>query len=217
VLCATGVLILGGALAIFALEYENPLTMGDRTLFEKLQISFFQSVTTRTAGFATVPQENLTAPSALVCLFLMFIGGSSAGTAGGIKTTTLVVLLATAYATVRNKEEVSVFGRNLTEAVARKAVAVMGMSFLISFVSSVLLSIVADAPTLDVLYETISATATVGLTRNLTPFLNSWGKMIVICTMYFGRIGPVSLAIAFRSREKTTNIIKNPTEEICVG
>ena len=217
VLSATAVLIFGGAIVIFICEYNNPLTLKNYSLFDKIQISFFQSITTRTAGFATIPQENLTNASAIICLFLMFIGGSPVGTAGGIKTATLVVLLATAFSTIRNKNEVSLFNRSLSRQITRKAVAVISMSFFIMFLSTILLASVINAPALDIVYETVSATATVGLSRNLTAFLNSWGKIIIIATMYFGRIGPISLAIAFQSNKESTNNIKNPTEEISVG
>ncbi len=217
VLSATAALILGGGVAILALEYNNPLTLQNYSLIEKLQISFFQSITTRTAGFATLPQENLTDGSALVCMLLMFIGGSPAGTAGGIKTITVVVLIATAVAAIRNENEISLFNRNLSRQVTRKAVGVMGMSFAIVFVSAVLLSAVTDASMIDVLYETVSATATVGLSRGITASLNVWGKLVVIATMYFGRVGPISLAVVFQSKKKNLNNIKNPTEEIVVG
>ena len=202
---------------MLAFEFNNPLTIGNYSFFDKMQVALFQSVTTRTAGFATVAQENLTNPSAILCLLLMFIGGSPAGTAGGIKTVTIVVLIATAYTTIKNKNEVSLFNRDLTRQTVHKAVAVSGMSFCIMFVSTILLSLVTDAAALDILYETISATATVGLTRNLTGILNAWGKIIIIFTMYLGRVGPISLAFMFKSRKETVNIVKNPTEEISVG
>ena len=217
VLSVTVILIFGGAFLIFIFEYSNPLTIGNMSLWEKIQASFFQSITTRTAGFATVPQENLTDTSAIISLMLMFIGGSPVGTAGGIKTVTIAVLIFTAYALITNKNEVNVFNRSLSKQVTRKAVAVTVMSFSIMFISTILLSAVTDASMLDVLYETVSATATVGLTRNLTPFLNLWGKLIIICTMYLGRIGPISLAIAFSYSKESLNSIKNPTEEISVG
>ncbi len=217
VLSATMILIFGGALAIFAFEYSNPLTMANYSLFEKIQASFFQSITTRTAGFATIPQENLTNASAIVCLLLMFIGGSPVGTAGGVKTITIVVLFATAYSVIKNKKEVSLFNRNISRQAVKKSVAVTFMSFLIVFVSTVLLACVTNAPALDIIYETISATATVGLTRNLTSSLGVIGKLIIIITMYLGRIGPISLAVSFNSNREKPNVIKNPTEEISVG
>lgn len=213
----TVLLILGGGLLIFIFEYNNPLTIGNCSLFDKIQISLFQSVTTRTAGFASVPQENLTNPSAIICLLLMFIGGSPVGTAGGIKTVTIAVLIASAISTIKNRNEVTLFGRSIQKQAINKAIAVISMSFVIMFISTVLLSAVSDAPALDIFYETVSATATVGLTRSLTSQLNFWGKIIIICTMYLGRIGPISLAIAFNLRKESKNIIKNPSEEISVG
>ena len=217
VLSATAILIFGGALLIFIFEFSNVKTIGNMSLFDKIQVSLFQSVTTRTAGFASVPQENLTNSTSILSLLLMFIGGSPVGTAGGVKTVTMAVLVFTAYALITNKKEVSVFNRSLSKQVARKAVAVTVMSFTIMFISTLLLSYTTNASALDILYETVSATATVGLTRNLTPFLNLWGKLIIICTMYLGRIGPISLAIAFSYSKEAYNNIKNPTEEISVG
>ena len=217
VLSSSVVLILVGGALIFAFEFSNPLTIGNMSLFDKLQVSLFQSVTTRTAGFASVPQENLTNGSAFVSLLLMFIGGSPVGTAGGIKTVTFVVLAVTAYTVIKGRNEVTLFNRSIPLQATRKAVAVMMTSFAIMVISTVSLAAVTDASALDIIYETVSATATVGLTRNLTPFLNSVGKMIVICTMYLGRIGPISLAIAFTYHKEIVNNIKNPTEEISVG
>lgn len=214
---ATLILILAGALLIFAFEYHNPQTMDGYTLPQKIGASVFQSVTTRTAGFATIPQENLTNASSVVCLLLMFIGGSPVGTAGGIKTVTFAVLIASAIASVRNREDTEVFGRRLTKQAVSKAVAVTCMSFIILFVSTVLLSAVTDAPALDIIYETVSATATVGLTRNLTASLDDIGKLILIVTMYLGRVGPISLAVAFKRNKDNQNIVRNPIEEISVG
>ena len=214
---ATLVLIFVGAGLIFAFEYNNPLTMKDCTVWEKIELSFFQSVTTRTAGFATLPQENLTNASSIICLLLMFIGGSPVGTAGGIKTVTIAILFASAFASIRNKQDTEMFGRRIKKEAISKAVAVTSMSFIIMFVSTVLLSAVTDAGALDVMYETASATATVGLTRNLTSSLNTLGKLIITFTMYLGRVGPISLAIAFKGKKEVQNIVKNPTEEISVG
>ena len=130
---------------------------------------------------------------------------------------TLAVLMVSALATIQEKQEVSLFHRNISKQAVKKAVAVTMMSFGIMFVSTILLSAVTNADALDVLYETVSATATVGLTRNLTPSLNMAGKVIIIATMYLGRVGPISLALALNSKKKNPNIIKNPTEEISVG
>lgn len=214
---ATLILIVGGAALIFAFEYSNPETIGNMSLFEKIQASVFQSVTTRTAGFFTIPQDKLTSGTAFVSMFLMFIGGSPVGTAGGVKTVTLVVLACTAFSVITNKEEVSLFDRSLSKQVTRKAVAVTTMSFSIMLISTLLISFTTNAEALDIIYETVSATATVGLTRNLTPYLSTLGKLIITATMYLGRIGPISLAVAFSYKKESENNIKNPTEEISVG
>ncbi len=214
---ATLILIFVGAALIFAFEYNNPQTISSYTLPQKIQASLFQSVTTRTAGFATLPQENLTNASSIICILLMFIGGSPVGTAGGIKTVTFIILIASAFSSIRNKEDTELFGRRLTKQAVSKAVAVACMSFIIMFVATVLLSAVTSAPALDIVYETVSATATVGLTRNLTASLDGIGKLIIILTMYLGRVGPISLAIAFNLKKENQNIVRNPVEEVSVG
>lgn len=216
-LSVTGILILAGTAAIFVFEYNNPLTIGDFSLPGKLQASLFQSVTTRTAGFATIPQEDLTNASAIVSLLLMFIGGSPVGTAGGIKTVTIAVLITSAFATMKTHFEAELFHRTIPKHAVSKAVAVVSMAFIILFTATLLLSAVTDADALDVVYETVSAAATVGLTRNLTSSLNLWGRIIIIITMYLGRVGPISLMIALNTKKETKNIIKNPTEDISVG
>lgn len=213
----TLILIISGAILFFAFEYSNPLTMKNLTLVEKIQASLFQSITTRTAGFATVPQENLTTSSAILSLLLMFIGGSPVGTAGGIKTVTIATLVLAAISAIKNKNHVSVFGRRINKTAISKSIAVFATSFAIMFISTLLLSCVTNADTIDILYETVSATATVGLTRALTPSLNIAGKLIIAATMYLGRVGPISLAIAFLTKKDNPNIINDPTEDISVG
>lgn len=216
-LVTTLVLIFGGAISVFLFEYDNPQTMKDFTIFQKIQASFFQSVTTRTAGFATIPQESFSNGSAAVSLLLMFIGGSPVGTAGGIKTVTIAVVVAATVAAIKNKNDVTMFNRALSKEAVSKAVAVVCTSFFIMFISTILLTAVVEADFLDILYETASATATVGLTRNLTSSLNTAGKLIIIATMYFGRVGPISLAFALNLKKQNPNIIKNPVEDISVG
>lgn len=216
-LSATAVFIVSGGILFFVFEYSNPLTMADFSVGEKLMASFFQSVTTRTAGFATLPQENFTNASAIISLLLMFVGGSPAGTAGGIKTVTIAVVFASALATIRHRKDVTLFERTVTKEAVSKAASVMCMSFVIMFISTVMLAAVTEADMLSVVYETVSATATVGLTRNLTGSLNMWGKIIIIATMYLGRVGPISLAVAFSTQNEKQNIIKYPKEDISVG
>ncbi|MBO5101997.1 MAG: potassium transporter KtrB [Clostridia bacterium] len=213
----TAALILVGAILIFSFEYANPLTIGEMSLFDKIQVSFFQSVTARTAGFATVPQENLTNASAAVSIILMLIGGSPVGTAGGMKTVTVAVLLCSAFATVRNKNSASLFGRRISEESVRKAVAVAVTFLTICSLSTVLLMATSNASAIDAFYEAVSAAATVGLSINLTATLNTFGKLIIIITMYFGRVGPISLAVALGRKNESQNVISEPTEDISIG
>lgn len=210
-------LIIFGALCFFIFEYNNPLTMKDYNLYERISASFFQSVTTRTAGFYTIPQENLSSASSILSVLLMLIGGSPVGTAGGIKTVTFAILTAAAISAVRNKDDVTLLQRTIKKEAVSKALAVTLMSFSVFFVSSLLLSFISGADVMDVIYETASATATVGLTRNFTPTLDVIGKIIIIITMYLGRIGPISLAVAFKVKKDKQYKIKNPTEEVSVG
>lgn len=211
-----GLIFVGGAL-IFIFEYTNPETIGNMSLFDKIQVSLFQSVTTRTAGFASVAQENLTNASALVSVILMIIGGSPVGTAGGIKTVTIAVLACSAFATIRNKNSGALFGRRISEESIKKAVAVVMAFITICATSTLLLMATNNASFIDVIYETVSAAATVGLSRNLTSTLNDVGKLIIIMTMYFGRVGPISLAVALGSKNESQNVISEPTEEISIG
>ena len=217
VITVTAGFILVGAILIFIFEYSNPLTIGEMSLFDKIQVSLFQSITTRTAGFASVPQENLTNASAAVSIILMLIGGSPVGTAGGIKNVTVAVLVCSAFATIRNKSNATLFGRRISEESVKKAVAVAVTFFAICITSTVLLMATNNTSALNAVYESVSATATVGLTRNLTATLNTFGKLIIIVTMYFGRVGPISLAVALGSKNESQNVISEPQEDISIG
>ncbi len=216
-LVATLSLVFGGALLILIAEYNNPATIGDMSVADKIQVALFQSVTTRTAGFATIGQESLTGAGTVVSLILMFIGGSPVGTAGGVKTVTVVVLLCSALATIRNKRHATMFRRTVSGASIRKAVAVVATFTVIMLSSIILLAASTDAPIIDVIYESVSATATVGLSRNLTASLNMFGKIVIIVTMYFGRVGPISLAVALGSKGENQNVVSDPVEDISIG
>lgn len=213
----TSILIIVGAILIFIFEYDNPLTIGEMSLFDKIQVSFFQSVTTRTAGFATIPQEYMTNASAAVSIILMLIGGSPVGTAGGMKTVTVTVLACSAFATIRNKNSATLFGRRISEESVKKAVSVVVAFLVICSASTILLMATSNASALDAVYEAVSATATVGLSRNLTATLSSFGKLIIIVTMYFGRVGPISLAVALGAKNQSQNVISEPIEDISIG
>lgn len=217
VLTVTAALIFGGMLLILFIEYNNPDTLGNLSLPKKVQAAMFQSVTTRTAGFYTIPQENFTDASAFVSLILMFIGGSPSGTAGGVKTVTIAMIILTVYAIVKNKRDTEAFGRSISEQNVRKGIAVFVISFAVLLLSMGALSIVRRADFLDTLYECVSALATVGLSRGITAQLGTAGKIIIIITMYIGRIGPISLALFFNANKMQKDLKHYPVADIQVG
>ena len=216
----TGILVFSGAFLVFIFESGNPSTLKGAPLGTKLMASFFQSVTTRTAGFYTMDQSLLSTPTVIISLLWMFIGGSPMGTAGGAKTTTIAVLILSIAAYLQGKKDVEVYGRRIRESYLRSAMVVAGTSVLILFTMTVLLSAVMPGVDLaDVLYEITSAGATVGLSRGLTPQLNVAGKWIVILTMYLGRIGPLTLgtAVVMRVRNRPGSTTHLGEEDIMIG
>ena len=217
VLFLTGGLLLGGMVTTFIAEFNNPGTMGEMSLGGKLMNSLFQSVTFRTAGFASVPQENLSPATCLVGYLLMFIGGSPVGTAGGVKTVTFCVVVLNAVSFIRDRKETVVWSRKITDSMARKASAIVSVSFAATFLLLWLLLATNDISWVDGAFEMISATATVGLTRALTPTLNLFGKMLVILAMFLGRIGPISMAFFFMDSPKEKNRISFAEGKFFVG
>ena len=220
VLTMTGILVFAGALLVFIFESGNPLTLADKPLGTKIMASFFQSVTTRTAGFYTIDQSQLSTPTVIISLLWMFTGGSPMGTAGGVKTTTIAVLILSIVAYLQGKKDVEVYGRRIRESYLRSAMVVAGTSLLILFTMSVLLSAaMPEADLADILYEITSAVATVGLSRGLTPQLNVTGKWIVILTMYLGRIGPLTLgtAVVAKVRSMPGSTTHLGEEDIMIG
>lgn len=208
VLVTTGVLVLGGGLLFLVFEYHNPDTLGNMTLGTKLQAAFFQSVTTRTAGFASIDQAKFSDASMALTLSLMFTGGSPMGTAGGVKTTTIAILVLTVAAYLKGKGDTEVFQRKIREQSIRTALVVTGLGFGCLLVGSIALSLTTDTLFIDIVYEITSALGTVGLTRGITPRLTLAGKLIVIVNMYLGRIGPITLAtaITIRARNRNQNV-----------
>lgn len=217
VLSVTSFLIIFGTVLIFIFEFNNPDTIGNYSLWDKLMSSLFQSVTLRTAGFATIDQISLTDASAFVSTLLMFIGGSPSGTAGGIKTVTFFVLIISTICVVRNKRTVDVFNRQISNDAIKRAITVFTVSFLTVICSTAMLMAFDNGHFIDVIYETVSATATVGLSRDYTSTLSFAGKIVVIFAMFLGRVGPVSLAFAFSASRIDENLIENPVEEISIG
>lgn len=217
VLVTTGLLIGIGTLFIFLLEYSNPETLGSLSFGEKIMAACFQSVTTRTAGFSTINQAGLRESSALISMILMFIGGSPVGTAGGIKTMTIALIGASTLSVIKGEKEAVVFHRTIPRDAIKKALAVFFISSCALVFMVVIISLVQEAPLLTLVYEVVSALATVGLSRNFTGILNQGAKLLIIFCMYIGRIGPITMVIAFRIRGKKKNKISYPEGEVIVG
>lgn len=216
VLVMTAFLLLAGAVLYFAFEYYNPGTIGNFTLGQKILASFFQSVTTRTAGFVTISQKALTTPSVIVTLFLMFTGGSPAGTAGGVKTTTLAIIFLTVTATVRGREDIICFHRRISDKTARKALAVVLISFFASIAAVIAMMIFEQGDAADQIFEVYSALGTVGISRNYTSLIGLAGKIILCICMFLGRIGPITMVLVFTMRDRQT-AAKLPEETVTVG
>lgn len=211
------ILILGGCISIYILEYNNPLTMKDLSIGDKWLASLFQSVTTRTAGFFTISQEKFTNASAMVSMVLMFIGGSPAGTAGGMKTTTIAMILLTTMSFAKGRSDTEVFRRKIASDNVRLGLVVVTLGFIILFTAIILLSATENAPLVDVAYEATSALGTVGLSRNFTPLLSTLGKLIIIIVMYLGRIGPITLVVALSNKGSRNVRIDFPEKKIMIG
>lgn len=211
-------LLVIGTVLIFVLDYNNPKSLGELPLGQKIMASMFQSVTTRTAGAATILQQNLTDDSALISIILMFIGGSPAGTAGGIKTTTFALLIFSTYAVIKGKKDTEIFNRKVSSDNVRTGIAVIVLGAAVLLVGTMLVSYIEEFSLLDVMYEATSAFATVGLTRGITPFLQPISKFILMVLMYIGRIGPITMATAFAAkRHSMGNMRELPEKRVLVG
>jgi len=215
-LFTTGVLLVGGWALFLLLEWNNPDTLGRFGPGGKVLAALFQSVTTRTAGFASVPQSGLRGSSVLVSVVLMFIGGSSVSTAGGVKTSTIALVFLSAAAVVRGREDVTVFRRTVPARLVHRASAIVIISLATLLGCTVLLGVLQSGDFADLLFETASALGTAGLTRGVSAQLGRAGKLLLTCCMYFGRVGPISLAIAFAGR-KSGGVTGYPEQNITIG
>ncbi|QSX06138.1 Trk family potassium uptake protein [Sedimentibacter sp. zth1] len=221
VLIMTGILLLSGTILIMVLEYNNANTIGNLGFFGKLQASLFQSVATRTAGYSTIDISGLKDSTSVIMCILMFIGGSSGSTAGGVKVTTIAVAILAMHSTIYGKKHIDIFQKRISNSVIMKAIAVIGIAFGVVTVVSIILSITQHIPAMsyvDVLFESVSAFGTVGLTRNVTPYLNFIGKILISGTMFIGRLGPLTIALAVASRQnRFVGNIGYPEGKIIIG
>lgn len=211
-------LIFAGALIIFVAEYGNPTTIGLLSLPEKMMSSLFQSVTTRTAGFATLNMALMKSASLFVIIILMFIGGSPGGTAGGIKTTTFAIMILMITAELRGQKELIVFNRRIPREHFRKAFVVAFMLLATVTIGIIFLNLTESFDFLSISFEAVSAIATVGLSMGITSGLSSFGKVIIILLMYLGRIGPLTLMLSVnRSGLRKGHELSYPAGDILIG
>jgi potassium uptake TrkH family protein len=208
-------LVLVGAVVFYLLERNN--TLKDMGVLEWITASFFQSVTTRTAGFNSVDFSRLGQPVLLFIIVLMYIGASPGSTGGGIKTTTFLALFKSATATIRGKKNIEVFKHTLSFETVDKAYTVALFSFVLIIISTFFLSITeTNFSFLSLLFEEVSAFGTVGLSTGITPFLSDAGKTIIVLTMFVGRIGTLTLAVALTRKVAYTKYTY-PHAEVMIG
>ncbi|EQC52468.1 TrkH family potassium uptake protein [Bacteriovorax sp. DB6_IX] len=216
VLITTAVLIVGGSIFIFFGEFLGALD--GYTLWEKIQISTFQSVTLRTAGFNTIPLTSLNKYTLYLMTMFMFIGGSPGSTAGGVKTTTLAILVQSIMSTLKGDKNVRMLDRTIPSPLVVRATALMFISILItSFFIFLMMKLEPDQDFLTLFFEAISASGTVGLTLGVTPYLSMFGKLAISALMLVGRIGPLTLILAIGERQKSSGKFDYPDGRIMIG
>lgn len=216
-------LLILGTLGFLLMEFNNPETFGPLSFGHKLMAAWFQSVTPRTAGFNTIDIGKMTSGGLFFTIVLMFIGASPGGTGGGIKTTTFLVLGSCTQAVLRGKDEVQCFQRQIPISLILKAIAVFFGSLMVVTISTTLISLTdpgynLNSPNdfLQILFEVVSAFATVGLSTGITAKLSVAGKLIIIATMYIGRVGILLLMGAILGDPKPSSV-KYPEENLLVG
>ena len=204
-------LIVGGTLFIFFVEPAQDFN------FSHFLQAFFTSVTARTAGFNTVDIASLSLPVTLLIILLMFIGASPGSTGGGIKTTTLGVLFASLVSIVRGRNRIELYHKSISYTILNRALVIFAFSVSVITVATILLSITESAPLTDILFEEVSAFATVGLSRGLTQTLSQWGKIIIIVSMFIGRLGPLTVALAVTAPKKQLRVEYPEVKNVMVG
>lgn len=219
VLSLTGILLVSGFILFFIFEYNNPQTIGELNMFEKVLASLFLSITPKTAGFNTINMSGLTIASGLLVILLMYIGASPTSTGGGLKTTTVLIPILSIIALFKGKDDIEIFERRIPKGLVGKATALICVVFIISVSSVMILSFTESADFMTILFEVASAINTVGLSLGLTPALSTIGRCIIIVLMFIGRVGPLTLVMALSLKQKQISEckIKYVEEKILIG
>lgn len=217
VILVTAVLIIGGTILMFVFEHNNPNTMAEMSVVDKIMNSFFASVTPITAGFNSIPTDGMTTAGKFLTIILMFIGGSPGSTAGGIKTTTIGIVFITVLCVIRGREDSEVFKKRFNKDLVYRAFTLIFIGFILVVSVTMLLSYTEKgASFISLLYETVSAFGTAGLTIGLTTKLSTIGKILIIFMMYLGRVGPLTVALSL-TKKKVNPGIKYPEGKILIG
>lgn len=217
VLIMTAGILLVGTLVILLLEWNNPATFGNMPFWQKLLNAFFQTGTLRTAGFVSVDQAFLRDATKAFSVLIMFVGGSSGSTAGGLKTVTMLVLLLFVWAKARGKQSVHVFKRNIPGEKAVDAMTITFITVALSILGAIFISGVAPVSFLDAWYEAVSAICTVGLTAAGTASLGVAAQIVIIAFMYFGRVGILTLSLGFLMGDKAKDRFQYADTNLLIG
>ena len=218
VLIITALLLVLGTVMVFIFEADNFATIGKLDLLGKINASFFHSVTTRTAGFNTVDLNGMTDISKFLTIVLMFVGAAPGSTAGGIKVTTLGVILFAILSQLKGSNKTIIFKRRVSFTIVSKAMAIIGLSASLVLIFTTIIMTIEQKPMLNVLYEVTSAFGTVGLSTGLTPDLKTASKLLLVLMMFLGRVGPVTfaLALALKTHKNESDMIY-PEGKVIVG
>lgn len=217
VLLTSGTLILAGAVLFCLLEWNNPATLGAMSVPQKILNGFFQSVTVRTAGFDSIGQAGMTDAGKALSAVLMFIGGSSGSTAGGVKTVTMVVLLLFLGTRARGKKTVTVFRRTIPDDKVLDAMTIASIVIALALFGGIFLCATSPIGFTDALYESVSALATVGLTAGVTPNLSVASQLLIILYMYFGRVGVLTISLGFLMGDRADDRFRYATTNLLIG
>jgi len=216
VISTTVPLIAVGTIVVLLLEGGNPNTLAPLEVGEKIRASYFQAVTARTAGFSTIPSGNLRPQTLFFLITLMFIGASPGSTGGGIKTTTFIALFLAVLSVIRGRDDVEVYERRIPKRIIARALAVSMISLAMVVLITIILSTMQNFEFLEVLFETTSAFGTVGLSTGITPHLALPGKILIMLTMFSGRLGPLTVATAIAQKQHIVQV-RYPEEKVMVG
>lgn len=217
VMLATVFLLVIGTVLYFVMEYDNPLTMGDEELGYKLLTSFFQSVTTRTAGFASVSQNDFTDLSKVWGIVLMMIGGASGSTAGGVKVGTVALIFLALKSVFRSKSDVVAYGKRIGHSIILHAMSLLVMWFILTLAGSMLVAAADSQPIINSAYEVASAYSTVGLSVGICDTASVFTKILLIIYMFFGRVGIMTISVMFMTRSGKSETVKYPEGNFIVG